>query len=88
MTPTNTPSNTPSSTTRCHRRAVRSFWLLVAASVVATGGLTSALAAPASPFTGIRVAVSGLILVLSVGLAIRVMAALDRARRSARESGT
>lgn len=65
-------------------RALRLFWLLVAGVVVATGSLTSALTAPPSPVTGLRVAVSGLVATAAVILATRVMIALDRARRQAR----
>ena len=66
---------------RASRRALRSWWVLVALAVVAAGSLSSALAAPTGSWTGVRVAGSGLVLVLTVGLAARVMAAMDRARR-------
>jgi len=66
------------------RPAHRSFWLLVAVAVLATGALSSALAAPPSPLTGLRVAASGLVLLGSLTFAARVMIALEHARRQAR----
>ena len=70
------------------RQAQRSFWLLVAVAVLVTGALSSALAAPPSPLTGLRVAASGLILLGSLTFAARVMIALERARRRARRTQT
>jgi len=67
-----------------HRRAYRSFWTLVIVAVLSTGVLSSAWAAPPSPFTGLRVAVSGLVLLVSLTLAVRVMVALERVRRRSR----
>lgn len=67
------------------RRARRSFWVLVVVSVLATGVLSSAVAAPASPATGVRVAISGLVLIVSVALAARVLHAVDRAAEMARD---
>ena len=61
--------------------AQRSFWLLVLVAVLATRALSSALGASASPSTGLRVAASGLVLLVSLTLATRVMIALERARR-------
>ncbi len=66
-----------------HRRAQRSFWLLVMLCVLAAGSLSSALVAPPSPLTGLRVAASGLLLLGSGVLALRVMVAIERARRTA-----
>ena len=66
------------------RPAHRSFWLLVAVTVLAAGALSSALAAPPSPLTGLRVAASGLVLLGSLTFAARVMIALEHARRQAR----
>lgn len=63
------------------RRAVRSLWILVGIAVLAAGSLSAALTAGSAPLTGLRVAVSGLVLVGSVVLAARVMFALERARR-------
>ena len=70
------------------RQAHRSFWLLVAVAVLATGALSSALAAPPSQLTGLRVVASGLILLGSLTFAARVMIALERARRRARRTQT
>jgi hypothetical protein len=46
----------------------------------------SSLAAPASPVAGLGVAVSGIVLAVSLTLAFRVMAALERARQRTRPS--
>ena len=62
-------------------KALRSFWILVGVAVLAAGSLSSSLTATPSPTTGLRVAVSGLIALLALTLAIRVMMALSRARR-------
>lgn len=70
------------------QQAHHSFWILVAVTVLATGALSSALAAAPSPLTGLRVAASGLILVGSLTFAARVMIALERARRRARRAPT
>jgi len=48
-------------------------------AVLATGALTSAVAAPPSPLTGLRVAADGLVLASTFALATRVMIALERA---------
>ena len=69
------PSTAPS------RRAVRSLWILVGTAVLASGSLNAALTAGTAPRTGLRVALSGLVLVVSVVLAARVLFALERARR-------
>jgi len=66
------------------QRARRSFWLLVTIAVLAAGVLTSALGAAPGPITGLRVAASGLVLIASLTLATRLMAALERARKRAR----
>ena len=66
---------------RLHRRAQRSFWFLVMVSILAIGALTSALAAPPSHATGLRVASSGLILLFSLTLATRILIAIRRAER-------
>lgn len=63
------------------RNPLRSFWILVAVAVLATGSLSSSLTATPSPTTGLRVAASGLIALLAITLAVRVMIALSRARR-------
>ncbi|HET7399394.1 MAG TPA: hypothetical protein VFJ94_12820 [Intrasporangium sp.] len=69
------------------RRARRSFWALVLVAVLAAGSLTAALTAEASPATGLRVGLSGIVLIASVALATRVMLALDRAHRRQRQPG-
>lgn len=67
-------------------RAHRSFWILIAVAVLAGGVLTKALSASPSPLTGVRVAVSGLIALGALTLAVRVMIAIERAYRKARRS--
>jgi uncharacterized membrane-anchored protein len=69
------------------RRARRSFWILVVGSVLAAGALSDALSDEPAPTTGLRVAASSLILVVSVALAARVLLAFDRARTRARQPG-
>ena len=63
-------------------RAGRSFWILLAIALLATGALSSALTAAPSPATGLRVAGSGTLLIVAIALEVRVMIAFDRARRS------
>ena len=63
------------------RSARRLFWALTLVAVAATGSMSAALAAPPGALTGVRVAVSGLVLVAAVTLAARVLVALERARR-------
>ena len=65
------------------RRARRSFWVLLSAAVLAAGSLSHALAAEPGQATGLRVAISGLVLVVAMTLAGRAMIALDRAHRQA-----
>ena len=65
-------------------RVRRNFWVLVAATVVAVGVLSQALARPAGMGTAALVAVSGLAALASVSLAGRILvvtAALNRQRR-------
>lgn len=62
--------------------ALRSFWILVAVAILATGSLSRSLTASPSPATGLAVAFSGLTALLAITLAVRVMTALSRARRS------
>lgn len=69
------------SSLRLHRRVQYSFWLLVTVSILAIGVLTSALAARPSHATGLRVASSGLILLVSLTLATRILIAVRRAER-------
>ncbi len=59
-------------------RARRSFWLLLAVAIVATGSLSNALGAPATPAAGVWFAVSAITVVVSITLAVRVMSALTR----------
>ena len=66
------------------RRARRFFWILVVVSVLASGTLSDALSDEPAPTTGLRVAASGLVLVVSVALAARILLAIDRARTRAR----
>lgn len=80
------PQPQPRRSTR--RRAIYSFWILVAATVLATGVLSSALAAAPGPLTGLRVAASGLILLGSLTFATRLMIAIERARQRARRAQT
>lgn len=72
---------------RAVRRARGSFWILFVVAVAATGSLSAALMAPPGAWTGIRVALSGLVLILAGGLAARVMIALERARRQKAAAG-
>jgi hypothetical protein len=67
------------------QRAARSLWLLVGVAVLASGSVSTALTAHSGPFTGVRVAASGLVLVASVALAARVLLAIERARRRSAE---
>lgn len=67
------------------RRARRFFWVLVALSVLATGMLTDALSSPASPATGMRVSVAGLLLLALIALAARILDAIERANAKARK---
>lgn len=60
------------------RRAKRAFWLLVAIAVVATGGLSRALAADPGFAAAAGVAVSGLTLAVVAALALRILACLSR----------
>jgi len=82
------PSRQPQVIRSVHHVAHRWFWSLVVVAVLATGSLSSALAAPPSPLTGLRVAVSGLVLITSLTLATRVMIAVERIRRKARNGQT
>lgn len=59
----------------------RSFWILVALAVLATGALTSAIEAPPGPITGLRVAASALVATASLALATRVLIVLEGSRR-------
>ena len=74
----------PATRTTSTRRARRSFWILLLASVLAAGSLSNALAAEPGQTTGMRVAISGFVLVVAMTLAARAMIALERAHRQAR----
>lgn len=63
------------------RRARRAFWLLLVLAVIAAGALTASLGAPPQRITGIGVAVSGLVLTVSITLAARILIAAERSRR-------
>ena len=65
------------------RRTRRTFWALVLVAVAAAGSLRSALDAEPGALTALRVAVGGMVLVVTLGLAARVMLALERVRRRA-----
>ena len=67
-------------------RARHSFWLLVLIAALAAGGLSTTLVAHPGPATGAGVALSGLVLVVSLTLATRVLLALDRARHTSKMS--
>ena len=71
------------SATTSPRRARRALWLLILVASLATGVLTGSLGATPGPLVGLRVAVSGLVIVVALTLAVRVMVALDGARRGA-----
>jgi hypothetical protein len=58
--------------------------MLLCAAVLASGSLSSALAAPPGPLAGLRVAGSGVVLVVAVALAARVLVVAERARRRSR----
>ena len=68
------------------RRARRSFWVLVTVAVLAAGSLSAAVTSASSPGTGLRVAGSGVLLILTISLAARVQTALVRADRRSNTS--
>lgn len=63
------------------RRARRTFWILAVIAVIAAGSLSAALRAADGPIAGLRVAGSGLLLMVTTALATRVLVVLERARR-------
>ena len=63
------------------KRARRSFWLLVGVAVLAVGGVSTSFAAEPSPLTALTLAAGGLVAVISLAFAARVMFAIERARR-------
>ena len=62
-------------------RVRRTFWVLVAVAVVATGSLSRALGAHPSPATGVAVALAGLVALAAVGMAVRILVVTGRAGR-------
>lgn len=62
-------------------RAYRAFWTLIVIAALAMGALTKAWKSDPGPLTGLAVAASGTVLVLSLTLACRIMIALDHAHR-------
>ena len=70
------------------RRTRRTFWVLAVVAVAAAGSVSAALDGSDGTFTALRVAVSGLDLILAIVLAARVMVALERARRRGLGTGT
>ena len=66
---------------RSPRRAWGSFWTLTVIAVISAGSLSTAARAPAGSSGALRVAVSGLLLLVTVTLAARVLVAVERARR-------
>lgn len=74
----------PSETAPSARRPLRSFLIVTVVAIAAAGSLGAALAAHPGALTGLRVALSGLVLVAAVTLAARVMVFHERARRRSR----
>ena len=68
-------------------RVRHTFWALVVAAVVATGGLSKALGAQPGPAAGLVVAGSGLILAASAFLALRILVMVSRQRPRDRLQG-
>lgn len=66
------------------RRARSSLWILLLVATLAAGSLSAALSSPGSPATGLRVAVSGIVLAVTLALAARVFQALHSARSRSR----
>lgn len=66
------------------RRARRAFWTLTAAAILTMGVLSAALGASTGQGAATVVAASGLLLVVLLGLATRVLLALERAARRSR----
>lgn len=66
------------------RRVHWVFWGLLGLAVLAAGSLSSALTSSPGPVTGLRVVVSGLVLVVVLVPLARIMAAAERVRRRSR----
>ncbi len=64
-------------TDRPYRRARWAFWALVGLSIVLVGTLGKVLQAPPSPRTGLAVAVLGVLTVVALALAARLLLALS-----------
>lgn len=62
------------------RRARRSFWVLAAVAVTATGSLSGALTARPGPLTALRFAASAVLLLTALVLMIRILRALNGPR--------
>ena len=74
----------PSDTAPRARRPIRSLWILTAVAIAAAGSLSAALGAHPGALTGVRVALSGTVLVTAITLAARIMVLHERARRRSR----
>ena len=61
-------------------RVIRNFWILVTATVVAVGLLSTAVRMPPSPFAGTLTAVSGIAAAASLALAGRILVVTTRSR--------
>ncbi|HET7277241.1 MAG TPA: hypothetical protein VFJ22_04120 [Dermatophilaceae bacterium] len=69
-------------------RVSRNFWILVAATVLAVGGLSTALREPSGPVAGTVTAVSALAALVSMTLAGRILVVVGRRPgRKARNRG-
>ena len=64
-------------------RTRRTFWVLTLIAVAAAGSLSAAIQSPAGSIAGLRVAGSGLVLVVATALAARLLIFVERARRRA-----
>lgn len=71
-------------TRNSRRRATGWFWGLLAVAVLLVGGLSRAMVTPASPLTGLAVAVTSTLAVLVLTQATRLMLALTGHRRARR----
>ncbi len=67
------------------RRARRTFWVLTATAVIATGSLSGALTARPGPITGLRFAASAFVVLIALVLMTRILAALPRPRADRRQ---
>lgn len=66
------------------QRAHRTLWLLVGIMILAAGGITASVGAPASPLVGVGFGFGATVFAIALVLAGRVTIALERARRQAR----